>query len=139
MRQPEKILLIGHTNIGDAIMSSPVIEALHRRFPQARLTLIVGHRAHPLFVKDPRVRQLIQIESFGEGISRLRMALWLSALNPDLVIDLRQTILPLLWRPWRSLAARGSALGGRHQRPPRRVVVEHPEIGFPAQDPKDLG
>jgi ADP-heptose:LPS heptosyltransferase len=101
MQAVGRILLIGHTNIGDAIMASPVIEQLHRRFPRARLTLVIGRRARPLFAKDPRVHQLIEIESFGEGIGRLRMPLWLWSLNPDLLIDVRQTILPLLWRPWR--------------------------------------
>lgn len=97
------MLVVGHSNLGDAIMASPVIDALHRRYPQGELTLVAGQRVKVLFDGDPRVHRFIDIESFGEGLGRVQLVPLVWRVNPDLFIDLRQTVLPLVWRPWRVL------------------------------------
>ncbi len=96
-----QILVVGLSNIGDAILMSPVIEHLHDAFPQARLTLLAGERAHSLFVNDPRVQRLVCFDEFEGIVGRLRLVRFLWALHPDLLVDLRHTVLPLLWKPWR--------------------------------------
>lgn len=98
-----RILIMGHSNLGDAIMASPVIATLHERFPNAHLTLVAGQRVKALFEGDPRVRRFIEIESFGEGLGRARLVSLVWRLKPDVFIDLRQTVLPLVWKPWRLL------------------------------------
>ncbi|MBI3323700.1 MAG: glycosyltransferase family 9 protein [Candidatus Omnitrophica bacterium] len=99
----DRILVIGLSNIGDAILMSPVVEELHRRFPDAELALLVGERALPLFQDDPRVDQLLCAEEFHGALGRLRMVALVWRLRPGLLIDLRQTMLPLVWKPWRCL------------------------------------
>ena len=103
MAEPQRILVIGLSNIGDAILMSPVIQRLHHRFPEARLTLLVGERAQPLFDQDPRVHELWCSDDFRGPLGRLKLAGRVRALRPDLLIDLRQTLLPLVWKPWRAL------------------------------------
>ena len=103
MRPPQRILLIGHSNVGDAVLASPVVEALHQRFPDAELTVMVGERAKIVYAHDGRIRHVVNLSAFGEGIGRVRMAWFVWRYRPDVLVDLRQTILPLLWRPWRAL------------------------------------
>ena len=97
------MLLIGHSNVGDAVLASPVVEALHQRFPDAELTVMVGERAKIVYAHDGRIRHVVNLSAFGEGIGRVRMAWFVWRYRPDVLVDLRQTILPLLWRPWRAL------------------------------------
>jgi len=103
MVTPKRILVIGLSNIGDAILMSPVIERLHRRYPQASLTLLVGERAEPLFHHDPRINRLVCVDEFEGLWGRLRLAGLVWNAQPDLLIDLRKTALSLVWRPWRVL------------------------------------
>ena len=48
-----RILVIGPSNIGDALLMSGVISVVHQHYPTAHLTLVVGARAKTLF--RPRV------------------------------------------------------------------------------------
>ena len=111
---PQRILVIGLSNIGDAVLMTPVIARLHQAFPDAEVTLLAGERARAVFADDPRVHRVVVMEAFGGLIGRLRLAGWVWSLRPDLLIDLRHTILPLLWRPWRAV---------RYYQPiPRRIT-----------------
>ena len=93
---------MGLSNIGDAILMSPVIAQLHARFPQAHLTLLVGERARAVFERDPRIHRLVCMEEFDGILGRLRLVPFVWQVRPDLLVDLRQTILPVLWKPWRA-------------------------------------
>ena len=76
-RPPRRLLVIGLSNIGDAVLMSPVLRALHEEAPDAALTLMVGERARSLFARDPRVRQLVTMEEFAGWRGRLRLVAWL--------------------------------------------------------------
>lgn len=52
--------------VGDAIMSLPVLAALHRLFPLARITVLAVRRVAPLFLHLPGVAQVIHYPS-GRG------------------------------------------------------------------------
>ncbi|MBI3324785.1 MAG: lipopolysaccharide heptosyltransferase II [Candidatus Omnitrophica bacterium] len=110
----QRILVIGLSNIGDGVLMMPVVASLRERFPHAHLTLLVGERAQALFAHDPRVQRLECMEDFGGWLGRLRLIRLVWSLRPDALIDLRHTLLPLAWRPWRIF---------RYVRPvPRHVV-----------------
>ena len=64
MSAPQRILVIGLSNIGDAVLMSPVIHILSERYPEAELTLLVGARARVVFDGDPRVHQLVTADRF---------------------------------------------------------------------------
>ena len=68
-----RVLIIGPSNIGDAILVSPVVARLSAAYPQASLTLLVGRRAQAVFTHDPRIAQLWCMEEF-HGLGRLRLA-----------------------------------------------------------------
>ena len=113
-RLSHRILIIGPSNIGDAILMSGVVAALHARYPEAHVTLVVGSRARAVFLEDPRVQVLVDADRFDSALGRLRLALSLWRYHPHVVVDLRHTLYPFLLKPltaWRYLG-----------RPPRTVV-----------------
>jgi len=68
---PKRVLIIGPSNIGDAILTTDVILAVRRRFPEAHLALVVGERATPLFVGDPRIQTLMDTAAFDTPLGRV--------------------------------------------------------------------
>src|SRR3989338_1399661 len=70
-----RVLIIGPSNIGDAILSSDVISSMRSQYPDAHLTLVVGERAQTLFAGDPRIQTLVNTDAFGSLMGRLRLAL----------------------------------------------------------------
>lgn len=91
-----RALLISLSNIGDAILTTPVLEAIHRRWPGAAVTLLVGPRAAPLFDRDPRVTQVVPYDRALPWWRQLRLVAQLRRQRFDLVVDLRHSLLPLL-------------------------------------------
>ncbi|MBI2885416.1 MAG: glycosyltransferase family 9 protein [Candidatus Omnitrophica bacterium] len=99
---PMRILVIGLSNVGDAVLMSPVIGAVRAAYPQAELALVVGERARAVFARDPRITTLLSLDEAGKGRNRLKLLWWMWGYAPDLFIDVRQTLLPLVWKPWRA-------------------------------------
>src|SRR3989338_3442436 len=109
-----RILVIGPSNIGDAILMSGVVAVLRRRWPEAHVTLVVGARARALFVDDPRVQVLVDADRFDSALGRAKLFLALWRYRPQVVVDLRHTAHPLFLKPlsvWRYL-----------RRPPRAIT-----------------
>jgi lipopolysaccharide heptosyltransferase II len=86
-----KILLIRLRLIGDVVFTTPVLRALKREFPQARLTYLVEREAAAVVRGHPDVDELIVVPR-SRGIRRivddLRLARQLRAANFSIVIDL---------------------------------------------------
>jgi len=95
-----RVLIVGPSNIGDAILASHAVAAVLRRVPDAHLTLVVGARATALFADDPRVQTLVDASRFESFAGRLTLALMLWRYRPHIVVDLRQTLYPVLLKPW---------------------------------------
>ena len=92
----DRVLIIGPSNIGDAILASDVIAAVHRAMSDAYLALVVGERAKALFVDDPRIQTLVNADAFDSMTGRLKLALALWRYHPHVVVDLRHTAYPVL-------------------------------------------
>jgi len=99
MRSVRRLLIIGPSNIGDALLASPVIQALSAHYAKAHLTLVVGERAKALFLEDVRVHTLVDLDRFGSLLGRLKLAVALWRYRPQVVVDLRHTLYPLLLKP----------------------------------------
>ena len=87
----KKVLVIGLSNIGDAVLTTPVIHVLRRDFPQAHLAVLAGPRAFSVFKSDTRIDKKI---IYDKGISwknKLRLVNRLRQDKYDLVVDLRQS------------------------------------------------
>lgn len=85
-----KILLIRLRLIGDVVFTTPAINAIRRRFPDAHLTYLVEPPAAPLLSAHPSLDELLVVER-PRGVARilydLALARRLRASRFDLVID----------------------------------------------------
>lgn len=92
------ILLISLSNIGDVVLTLPVADILRRDFPHAKLSIVSGPKAASLFETSPVFAEYIILDKHQPRTALLR---WIRALRRrrfDLVIDLRNSMIPfMLW------------------------------------------
>ncbi len=91
----KKVFFIALSNIGDCILTLPVLDALKENFPQALFTVMVGPKARELFVGDNRVERLITYEKKKSWRDNAKFTLDLREERFDIVVDLRNTAFPL--------------------------------------------
>ncbi len=86
-----RVLLIRLRLIGDVVLSTPVIRALRRRFPDAQLTYLVEREAAAVVAGSPHLDEVIVIEH-SRGLARflhdVRLAWQLRRRHFDVVIDM---------------------------------------------------
>lgn len=97
--QVNRILVITLSNAGDIILTTPVIRTLSKEFPDSRIDVMVGPAGRDIFNKDPRIFKLIIYDKHLPIAEKRRLQLKLKRLKYDLVVDLRNTVLPLLISP----------------------------------------
>lgn len=105
-----RILFISSTRIGDAVLSTALLDHLLRVHPKARFTIACGAVAEGVFARMPRRDRTITLvkQSYGRhwlGLWRRVAFTWW-----DLVVDLRASALAFLVPTRRRFIARG----GRH-------------------------
>jgi ADP-heptose:LPS heptosyltransferase len=96
-----EILVVSLSNIGDVVLTSPVIDVLLSDFPLAKVSAIVGPKSNTLFLGQPRIETIL----FNKNMPFLEMASWFWQLRKkkfDVIVDLRQSalglFLPSRWR-----------------------------------------
>jgi len=92
----KKILVVSLTNIGDVVLTCPVIDALIARFPLAEISVVVGPKAQGLFASNPYIKK---VYVFTKNETWLELLFWIKNLRRegfDVVIDLRNTALAYL-------------------------------------------
>ncbi|MDD5634954.1 MAG: glycosyltransferase family 9 protein [Candidatus Omnitrophica bacterium] len=91
-----RILFITLSNLGDIILTTPVLEKLHDEFPNAKFDIITGLPGKEIFDAYPAAGEVIVPErprSFGKRIKQL---LYLRKKKYDIVIDLKNSLIPYL-------------------------------------------
>ena len=91
----EKILVFSLSFIGDAVLSTAVISPLRQRFPNAKITFLVGVRAFDLLAADPQIDQVLVYDNRGEHAGwrgKIRLIKLLRREGFDLVVDLRDSL-----------------------------------------------
>ena len=91
----EKILVFSFSFIGDAALSTAVISPLRQRFPDAKITFLVGVRAFGLLAADPQIDQVLVYDNLGEHAGwrgKIRLIKSLRRERFDLVVDLRDSL-----------------------------------------------
>ncbi len=93
-----KILFIGPTRIGDAVLSSGLVRHLGETYPQAAITIACGAVAAPLYAGVPNLARVIPI--IKKPMSGHWFEVWRAVVGArwDLVVDLRHSIIP--WTIW---------------------------------------
>ena len=91
----KKILVFSFSFIGDAVLSTAVISPLRQRFPNAKITFLVGVRAFNLLAADPQVDQVLVYDSRDEHAGwrgKIRLIQFLRRERFDLIVDLRDSL-----------------------------------------------
>jgi len=58
-REIKKILLIKFGNIGDVVITTPAIKAIHKRFPKAEIIMLTSNRTNGLYEQYPYINKVI--------------------------------------------------------------------------------
>jgi ADP-heptose:LPS heptosyltransferase len=112
--QTRHILLITLSNIGDGVLTTPVLQALHARYPEAVVDIVTDARASELFTHCPwRGAIVLKHKQLGWR-GTLALVRQLRARRYDLVVDLRTDGLTLFLRARRRLTRRSSRPLGWH-------------------------
>ena len=90
------ILLITLSNLGDVILTFPVIDILKRDFSDARLSVVAGPKAEILFKENPHIYRTYIFDKAKSGLQKFFWLMDLRKERFDLVVDLRNTAIPFL-------------------------------------------
>ena len=109
--RPKRILVVSQTNIGDVVLTCPVIDILRRDFPQARIDVVTGPKAVSLFADNPN----FGIKVFDKQASLMKKWAWfldLTRAHYDCVVDLRRTALAFFFSAPLFHTVNSSSVGG---------------------------
>lgn len=96
MRPVQNILIVTLSNIGDVILTTPVMTAVKKKFPDAKLTVVVGPKAKALLSGSTSVDRVVVYDKKVNLIEKLKFLRELRQERYDWVIDLRNTAIPYL-------------------------------------------
>ena len=91
----KKILVFSFSFIGDAVLSTTVIQPLRAHFPDAHITFLVGPRAFDLLATEPNIDATLVYDNRGKHTGwrgRLRLIKTLRRDKFDLVVNLRDSL-----------------------------------------------
>ena len=109
-----KILVITLSNIGDAIMTTPVLEALHQRYPNAVIDLVADRRSASVVTHCPYRSEIHFKDKRAGWRGTLQLVRTLRQTRYDLVVDLRTDGLAYLLRARQRLCKWHSQPRGPH-------------------------
>lgn len=91
-----KILFVTSNRLGDAVLSTGLLDHLIRTYPRARITVVCGPAAEGVFARMPNLARTIVLRKLSNG--RHWLPLWAAVLPHiwDLVVDIRGSALSWL-------------------------------------------
>jgi heptosyltransferase-3 len=108
-----RILFIASSRIGDAVISSGILEHLRLAYPQARITVAVGVVAQDVFAHLPQLERLIVFDKEKFDFHWFRLWLKLVGQVWNIVVDVRGSGLPYFLLARRRKTIRGGRRPGR--------------------------
>jgi ADP-heptose:LPS heptosyltransferase len=87
----QRILVLGFTHIGDAVLSTCVVEPLHNAFPNADVTFLTGEKTVALLEGEPGIDDVVVFRPSEQRgfVGRWRLVCSLRRRRFHLVVDLR--------------------------------------------------
>ena len=86
-----KILFITLSNIGDCILTLPVLDALRRKYPQGLITCLVPPRPKEIFANNPAIEKVVIFDKHAGMREKIKLFFSLSREGFDEVVDLRNS------------------------------------------------
>lgn len=96
LKNINKILFITLSNIGDVILTLPVLSALKDNFLDAYIDVMVGPKPEQVFKKDPRFRKVFIYDKHAGLKDKVKFIKALKAERYDLAVDMKASLLPVL-------------------------------------------
>lgn len=90
----QRILVISLSNIGDVILTFPVLDILREDFPRAKISVVVGPKAEPLLQENPHFEQTLVFHKRQFFLKHIHFMWQLKKEHFDLIVDLRNTAIP---------------------------------------------
>lgn len=112
MTPPRRLLFITLSNIGDLVMTTPLLEALHLSYPEHLIDVVADARSSELLRPCPYVGRLLHKDKKAGWAGALALVATLREQSYDVAVDLRTAFLTLLLRcGQRGLKRRGTSSG----------------------------
>lgn len=109
-----RILFFTLSNIGDAVLTTPALEALHQCFPEATIDLMADPRSSLVFAHCPYRGRIFHKNKKAGWRGLFNLVHQLRRVPYDLVVDLRTDGLAYLLRARKRLTKRGIKPAGPH-------------------------
>jgi len=90
---PMRVFFLTATRIGDAVLSTGLLNAILQRFPGARITIAVGRPAAPLFARVPGLERLIVVDKLPRGGHWWQLWRQVGLRHWGIAVDLRASML----------------------------------------------
>jgi len=91
-----KIIFITLSNIGDVVLTLPVLTGLRHNFPDAMIDVVAGPRPRDIFKKDPRIRKIFVYNKQAGLKEKIDFIRELHREKYDLAVDMRTSLMPFL-------------------------------------------
>lgn len=96
----KKVLVIRFRQMGDAVLATPLLNALRRQYPEAQIDFVLNERIAPLFEGHPAISRIITFtdEERHHVLTYVRKV-WhiVRATRYDVIIDMRSTVNTMLF------------------------------------------
>jgi len=102
---PQKILVIRLSSIGDILLTSPLLRSLHRRFPQAQIDFCIKERYADLVKGHPYRRHRVSLAAPYGWAELRRVRRLIRAEKYDLIVDVHRNLRSLFLRDHRARIA----------------------------------
>ena len=97
MKSP-RVLVVMLSNIGDVILTTPVLSAVAARYPGHKITVVVGPRAKGVLEASPLVDRLVVYDKRAPLWAKWRFWREIARDSYACVVDLRNSAIPFLVR-----------------------------------------
>ncbi|NIA31884.1 MAG: lipopolysaccharide heptosyltransferase II [Actinobacteria bacterium] len=95
---PQKILIIRASSIGDILLATPLLRLLRRQFPSAETAIVIKKQFTDLVRTNPNINNVIVFDSTG-GLKELgRIRREIKKQHFDIIIDIHQNFRSYYWR-----------------------------------------
>lgn len=91
-----KVLFITSSRLGDAVLSTGLLGYITQTHPGARVTIVVGPMAAPLFDGYPNMERIIPLEKQRYSLHWARLWREVAGTNWDIVVDMRNSAVSRL-------------------------------------------
>ena len=82
----ENILVVSLSNIGDVILTFPVIDVLRHDFPGSKISIVIGPKAQSLLVGNPNFSQIFIYDKHQSVLGKIRFVRELQMKKFDLIV-----------------------------------------------------